>query len=186
MTKDEALKMAIDDAITKFINDVSDDNDSDSTWQSYAVQAAEMIRIRIQNACKEALAQPLTRDWKETIDERIAKDDEFKRALEQPSVAELNDEYLRDIYVQGLSQPAQEPVAWIYEWEDEKAVKLTFHPDSKAKVIPLYTHSAPLWQGLSDDEILEIDKSIDPEIIIGKGKTLFARAIEQALKDKNT
>jgi hypothetical protein len=56
MTKDEALKMAIDDAITKFINDVSDDNDSDSTWQSYAVQAAEMIRIRIQNACKEALA----------------------------------------------------------------------------------------------------------------------------------
>ena len=42
------------------------------------------------------------------------------------------------------------------------------------------------WQGLSDDEILEIDKSIDPKIIIGKGKTLFARAIEQALKDKNT
>jgi hypothetical protein len=42
------------------------------------------------------------------------------------------------------------------------------------------------WQGLSDDEILEIDKSIDPKIIIGKGKTLFARAIEQALKEKNT
>ena len=41
------------------------------------------------------------------------------------------------------------------------------------------------WQGLSDDEILEIDKSIDPKIIIGKGKTLFARAIEQALKEKN-
>jgi hypothetical protein len=42
------------------------------------------------------------------------------------------------------------------------------------------------WQGLSDDEILEIDKSIDQEISIGKGKTLFARAIEQALKEKNT
>ena len=37
----------------------------------------------------------------------------------------------------------------------------------------------------SDDEILEIDKSIDPEISIGKGKTLFARAIEQAIKEKN-
>ena len=45
--------------------------------------------------------------------------------------------------------------------------------------------NAPSWQGLSDDEILEIDKSIAPEISIGKGKTLFARAIEQALKQKN-
>ena len=34
------------------------------------------------NACKEALAeQSLTRDWKETILERINKDDEFKEAL---------------------------------------------------------------------------------------------------------
>ena len=57
MTKDEALKMAIDDAITKFINDILDDNDSDSTWQSYAVQSAEMIRNRVKNACKEALPQ---------------------------------------------------------------------------------------------------------------------------------
>ena len=42
-------------------------------------------------------------------------------------------------YQEALEQPTQEPVAWIYEWEDEKAAKLTFHPDSKAKVIPLYT-----------------------------------------------
>lgn len=57
MTKDEALKKAIDDAITKFINEILNDNDSDSTWQSYAVQSAEMIRIRVKNACKEALKQ---------------------------------------------------------------------------------------------------------------------------------
>ena len=83
-------------------------------------------------------------------------------------------------------QPAQEPVAWIYEWEDEKAVKLTFHPDSKAKVIPLYTHPAPSWQGLSDDEIdsvwFEVVKENNFE---GTGK-YFARAIEKALKEKNT
>ena len=35
-----------------------------------------------------------------------------KEALAQPSIAELNDEYLRDTHVEGL-QPAQEPVAWI-------------------------------------------------------------------------
>lgn len=31
----------------------------------------------------EALEQPITRDWKETIDERIARDSKFKEALEQ-------------------------------------------------------------------------------------------------------
>jgi hypothetical protein len=35
--------------------------------------------------CKEALEQPLTRDWKHTIEERIARDSEFKEALEQPT-----------------------------------------------------------------------------------------------------
>ena len=33
-----------------------------------------------------------------------------KEALEQPTVAELNNEYLRDTNVIGLEQPAQEPV----------------------------------------------------------------------------
>jgi len=75
-----------------------------------------------------------------------------KEALEQPSVAELNDEYLRDTYVEGLSS-AQD------------------------------THPAPSWQGLSDGEL--------SELLVSKGETSikyldFARAIEQALKDKNS
>ena len=47
---------------------------------------------------------------------------------------------------------------------------------------PLYTHPAPSWQGLSDDEIA---------VIIGNGAFYelgdvdFAHAIEQALKEKN-
>ena len=56
---------------------------------------------------------------------------------------------------EALEQPAQEPVAWMYEWEDEKSVKLTFHPDSVAKTTPLYTHPHQ-WQGLSSNEILDI------------------------------
>ena len=139
---------------------------------------------------------------------------------------------------EALEQPAQEPVAWIYEWEDEKAAKLTFHPDSKAKVIPLYTHpapaivqeplaslvfyddgsiealshdgtisrlmtkeqrkwhnpiplythSAPSWQGLSDDEIDKAWNEISKYGISSAGvdfTTRFARAIEQALRNKN-
>lgn len=56
----------------------------------------------------------------------------------------------------------------------------------RGKWIAKWADNQPVWQGLSDDEILEIDKSINPEISIGKGKTLFARAIEQELKEKNT
>ena len=65
-----------------------------------------------------------------------------EKDCELPSVAELNNEYLRDTYVKGLSSSS--------------------------------------WQGLSDDEI--------ETIMIGKNGTYFnfARAIEQALKEKNT
>jgi len=66
MTKDEALKIAIE-ALKNTKFPVGDK------------------RNEAINACKEALEQPLTRDWKDTIDERIARDSEFKEALEQPA-----------------------------------------------------------------------------------------------------
>ena len=76
--------------------------------------------------------EPFTRDWKETIDERIARDSEFKEALEQPAQDyvlickkcgdDLGIEYVPD------EQPAQEqlsgkagelkPVAYAYIRED--------------------------------------------------------------------
>lgn len=81
----------------------------------------------------EELEQPLTRDWKETIDERIANDDKFKKAL---------------------AQPAQEPVAIVYSMQDgyigQMVVKDIPH---KTK---LYTHPAPSWQGLTAKEIASI------------------------------
>jgi hypothetical protein len=53
------------------------------------------------------------------------------------------------------------------------------------KVTPVYTHTAPSWQGLSDDEKLvrkwkDAYKMREQELI-GLGD-----AIEQALKEKNT
>jgi hypothetical protein len=80
--KDEALKMAIEaleDSLTR---------------QDVAI-----------NACKEALEQPFTRDWKETIDERIARDSEFKEALEQPAWQGLTDDEIIDMYFQANIYP---------------------------------------------------------------------------------
>ena len=76
----EALKMAIE-ALAKHATDESDEG-----WQY----------IGAIQACKEALAEaekqePVTRDWKKTIDERIAKDDDFKKALAEAINQEIGD-----------------------------------------------------------------------------------------------
>ena len=90
MTKDEALKMAIE----AFVR-----------WEdTYKADCTEVI-----NACKEALEQPLTRDWKHTIDERIARDIEFKDALEQPRWQGLTDDednaIIKKIWIWGNDFP---------------------------------------------------------------------------------
>lgn len=114
----EALKMAIE------------------LIEMYEDKLDSVFAAKVLKSCMEALAQPLTRDWKETIDERIAKDDMFKEAF---------------------AQPAQEPVAVckdsIVNWVNGKAIDGW-----------LYTHPAPeqnefartkSWQGLSDGQILD-------------------------------
>lgn len=151
MPKDKALKMAIEALDTLMM-------EKGSIYQQ-ALQA-----------CKHALEQPLTRDWKETIDERIAKDDAFKQALEQP---------------------AQEPVALVIEdkladWSKPyvavKWNKVDFEIGTK-----FYTHPAPSWQGnkefvgLSDDERFIIVQNADWD-----NPYDIAELIEQALKEKNT
>jgi hypothetical protein len=89
--------------------------------------------------------EALTRDWKHTIEERIARDSEFKEALEQPAQGiEL------EWYVKG--------------WDDAKKD----------------------WQVLTDDEIDSAWSGVTKYGISGVDFTVrFARAIEQALKDKN-
>jgi len=69
MTKDEAIHKAL-----KVLNCLNNDRVYETAWVKGAI-----------SACEEALEQPFTKDWKETIDERIARDSEFKEALEQPA-----------------------------------------------------------------------------------------------------
>jgi len=74
-----------------------------------------------------------------------------------------------------LEQPAQEPVAWMHRHDGEIIEFNDFKSCEKCE--PLYTNPHQ-WQGLTDDEINEIDKYT-------YGNIDFVRAIEQALKEKN-
>ena len=86
---------------------------------------------------------------------------------------------------EALAQPAQEPVAVVYSMQDGYVGQMV------VKDIPhktkLYTHIAPSWQGLSDDEI---HNYADHNFAFASEHFdeifNFGRAIEQALKEKNT
>ena len=132
MTKDEALKMAIE--ALEFAYDKEDDGYNALMY---------MKMLDAINACKEAL-----------------------------DVVDLPE------------QPAQEPVAWtdkynfFLEWDKESLCDKAVCKEHEA--IPLYTHPHQ-WQGLTDDEIakLNLDGFAD------ESELEFARAIEQALRNKN-
>ena len=80
-------------------------------------------------------------------------------------------------------QPAQEPVAWMHRHAGEITEFNDFQSCQYCE--PLYTHPAPSWQGLSDNEIREIDDVTLGAEYFEEQATEFARAIEQALRNKN-
>jgi hypothetical protein len=133
MTKDEALKMAIE-FLGKLV-----------TYGEIDYLKANVIHY----ACKEALEQSVYK----TLN------------LHSPTM--------------------QEPVAWMYvsgkgaiDIFVERHEHLTHRNE-----IPLYTHPHQ-WQGLTDDEIKDFWTEYQP--ILTRCPIQFARAIEQALKEKNT
>ena len=81
-TKDEALRMAIEAMI----------------FHTEQTRPLKVTAVAIQ-ACKEALAEQPTNMVTVPLD--VLED--MQRRLKEPTVAELNDEYLRDTYVEGLS-----------------------------------------------------------------------------------
>ena len=172
MSKDEALKMAIEAL-----------KDAD---KGYAVigEYDELIQ-----ACKEALEQPAT-----TYEQGFAHGYEahrVERELEQPTqepayqVGEIVNPYGSNIKIK---QPAQEPVAWM---DSEGRFRLDYKTEivrsiaAVNKEIPLYINPAPSWQGLSDDEIEQAILSKNKEGAWWGMCLDIARAIEQALKEKN-
>ena len=164
MTKNEALRMAIEALDTLMM-------EKGSIYQQ-ALQA-----------CKEALEQPA-----------------------QEPVALL--EALSDLEHQQWMKWAQsiidsEPISdarkqrWATMMVDYKDLPdniQEYDREWARKVMALYTHPAPSWQGLSDDEIshlkyLHVDYELFDEGEYGTECNVyvdeFARAIEQTLKEKN-
>lgn len=74
-----------------------------------------------------------------------------------------------------------------YEGQFANAVDKHLAVESFYEGFKVAISSALLWQGLSDDEIqVELKKMWDKGLIPSYSIVAFARAIEQALKDKNT
>ena len=110
--------------------------------------------------------------------------------FEQYNITEDKDIYIKilsaiDACEEALEQPTQEPIAHIKQGDTGYPV-LIFNGrfeyaslTAKQPDIPLYTHPKE-WQGLSDDEILDI------KVKAGLGNWYdFSRAIEAKLKEKN-
>jgi hypothetical protein len=118
----------------------------------------------------------------------------------QVTVSPKQDDYYT-IPIYAHLAPAQEPVGYTTKFDLETALEgntLLWFVNKNGKYnIPLYTHPHQVvptstWQGLTDDEIFKIVPTIE-QIKPQYGMMLsnewnildFARAIEQALKEKN-
>ena len=128
-------------------------------------------RTATLQACKEALAQPQTDEYTEGYQQGYVEGWEAKKA----------------------EQPEQEPYAWEINHLSATSPppyivkhKPFYKNDSNTKVTPLYTHPAPSWQGLSDDEIMKVIEACEDKL--GRhliGGIMIARAVEQKSKEKN-
>lgn len=183
MTKDEAIHKAL-----KVLNCLNNDRVYETAWVKGAI-----------NACEEALAQEERTQrtmYCGTADAFIAMDDDHKRRWFVQSLRESKRrKELEDI----LEQPAQEPVAYIeYAWVTDKDGLWTeekrLHDYDNGNCKPLYTHPASSWQGnkefvgLSDEEIFKCEADAFLKMSHDTWELDFygyARAIEQALKEKN-
>ena len=161
MTKDEALKLAIEFMETLTI-DVGI-----KTWN-------EKHRKEAIQACKEALEQP--------AQEPVAYFKKWEdKSGEHKDIKFSNSEGYKPLYTQPAPQTTQEPVAWMHCVDED----ITEFNDFQAcpKCEPLYTHPKE-WQGLSDDEIDRIYCEVSDNCVKYFPSELYA-AWFKALKEKN-
>ena len=93
----------------------------------------------------------------------------------------------RKLVKQALEQPADEPVAWIHEWDDGERIPLlhneTRDNDKPVSVRPLvYGDTRPqptAWVGLTDEEFEAARYWVDDQARLWKN-------IEAKLKEKNS
>jgi len=168
LIKNEAIHKAL-----KVLNCLNNDRVYETAWVKGAI-----------NACEKALEQP-------------AKPRLVSYALDG-STCTLNIDG-EEVYF-NREQPAQKPVFWMHEVEEApfEGHQVTVAPkQDDYYTIPLYTHPHQ-WQGLTDDEIKSfvcgnagataLFYMLKDDVIGSNYRKCiesFARAIEQALKEKN-
>jgi hypothetical protein len=161
------------------------------------------------NDCEEYLkedetpAECIARNRKDTNTtlKLLAKCMGEKKALEQPAQEPVschcgnpafNPQSITHTKTKCFQHSLQNPVAWtdeykmFLEWDKEILCDKAVCKEHEA--IPLYTHPHQ-WQGLTDDEINEIVRNVSDDMYPWKGNMLIGkiiRAIEQAIKEKNT
>lgn len=118
------------------------------------------------------------------------KDEALKMAIEALSQDEgwFEPEAAIKACKEALAQPAQEPVAFtnedeLSELQSGMATCYMYKQAIDDDDIALYTHPAPLWQGLSKEEV---DKLYADWERGSWNYNTFADAIEQVLKEKNS
>jgi hypothetical protein len=126
------------------------------------------------NACKEALERP-------------AQEPDYWLGYGLQAYDEKPHDDATPLYLRPAPQPAQEPVGYI-EPADLESVPdgdtgLWFAKQDERYSIPIYTHPAQPWQGLTADEIFDLRK--DDYGVPSKYWDDYARAIEAKLKEKN-
>lgn len=208
MTKDEALKMALDEQIewidgwakaypeSIFPPVTEEESQALEEFKKHLGMriAAQMGRhigkqfeevIKTLNACKEALEQEERTQrtmYCGTADAFIAMDDDHKRRWFVQSLRESKRrKELEDI----LAQPAQEPVALKFPTMLRKMWSGGEVQEWLDKQQSLYTHPAPAREALSEKAIVEAMSKADitaygDAVAFNKRIMKLARAIEQA------
>lgn len=120
------------------------------------------------------------------------KDEALKMAMETLELEGYNGSFAYQACKEALEQQTQEPFAYAYIRNDNKAGLLVWEKRSYIKDLdetPLYTHPQE-WQGLSDEEIDYCETFYAPpmhsDYIKDDNWYNFIKAIEQKLKEKNT
>ena len=158
-------------------------------------------RWKAIESLRAALEQPeQTNPWRDAVDHElstlhmVASDDpreSIRRLIDWHCAVQIDplvSSAAQELIERGRrerEQPEQEPVAWMVYTQDGKSVCVTDNPADfiEWRSFPLYTRPPRReWQGLTEEEVINLS-----DLRGGcYGTTDFARAIEAALKERNT
>ena len=182
MTKDEALHKAL-----KVLNCLNNDRVYETAWVKGAINACEEA-LEPQIELADTISVEDYQKLREQPTNMVTIGSEMTKLINEEEYLKWEEEKHKEANLRWEEaqrrEPTQEPVAYFKKWEDKSGEHKDIKFSNSEGYKPLYTHPAPSWQELSDDEIWDIAN------FLGKNKewdypVMFAKTIEKALKEKN-